>query len=181
MSMTDLAELERRIGAALDRIAQAAENLPEPAAEPEVPAGPSSADVEAAELAAALREELEAERSASAQLGQRLSTLRQRHETRLAVVERKLARANEQLDIQGFELQRLKRANAQLAEANRRLMAAQETGSPDPGAASRALQAELDALRAARRSEMAELEEIMAELAPLVDAAPAAGQEASHG
>jgi chromosome segregation ATPase len=174
MCMTDLAELERRIGAALDRIAQAAQGLAEPV-------GPSSADLEAAELVAALREELEAERSASAQLSQRLSTLRQRQETRLALTERKLARANEQLDVQGFELQRLKRANAQLAEANRRLMAAQEAGSPDPGAASRALQAELDALRAARRAEMAELEEIMSELAPLVAETPDATGEPKHG
>ena len=170
--MTELADLERRIGAALDRIAQAAEALPV--------AAPSAADPEAAEAAEALREALEAERSANAQLSQRLRSLRQRHEQRLAVTERKLARANEQLDLQGFELQRLKRANAQLAEANRRLLAAQEAGGADPGAASRALQAELDALRAARRSEMAELEEIMAELAPLVAAAQGA-EGAAHG
>lgn len=177
--MTELAELERRIGAALDRIAQAAEALPVAPDPSKASDAQAEADAEAAERTAALREALEAERSANAQLSQRLSLLRQRHETRLSQTERKLARTNEQLDVQGFELQRLKRANAQLAEANRRLIAAQEAGRPDPGAASRALQAELDALRAERRAEMAELEEIMAEIAPLVAAAET--REAAHG
>jgi DNA repair exonuclease SbcCD ATPase subunit len=177
MSMSDLADLERRIRAALDRIAEAAESTPAAAS-----ARATAEDAATLEATEALREALEAERSANAQLSQRLRTLRQRHEARLALTERKLARANEQLDVQGFELQRLKRANAQLAEANRRLVAAQEAGGTDPGAAGRALQAELDALRGARRAEMAELEEIMAELGPLVETRGGNGAgEAAHG
>lgn len=168
--MTELAELEGRILAALDRIARAAEAQAaaeaRAAAEAQATAASQAAAPEGAEEA--LREALEAERTANAQLAERVRTMKERKEGQIALIERKLARANEQLDVQGFELQRLKRVNAQLAEANRRLIAAQEDGQPDGAGAQRALQAELEALRAERRSEIAELEEIIAELRPLV-------------
>lgn len=170
--MSELTELERRIRAALERIARATEAQAQAQARspaPQAEAGPEQPDTEAA-----LREALEAERTANAQLAERIRAIKERQEASLSQVERKLARANEQLDVQGFELQRLKRANAQLAEANRRLIEAQAAGQPDASAATRALQAELEALRAARKSEVAELEEIMAELRPL------AGEQA-HG
>ncbi len=164
--MSELSGLERRITAALDRIAQAAQNLPGP-------------EVAASGAEAALREALEAERTANAQLTERVRAIKERQESLIGQVERKLARANEQLDVQGFELQRLKKANAQLADANRKLIEAQQAGTADPGAAMRALQAEIESLRAARKAEIAELEEIMAELRPLAGVGPA--EDAAHG
>ena len=158
--MTELADLERRISQALDRIALASETLAPAAADPP-PADPGAES--------ALREALEAERAASAQLSERLRRLKEKQEAKLAQLEKKLARANEQLDVQGFELQRLKRANAQMAEANRKLIETHGAGQPDPGAAMRALQAELDSERAARKAEIAEMEEIIAELRPLLE------------
>jgi DNA repair exonuclease SbcCD ATPase subunit len=168
--MSQISELERRIKSALERIASAAESAS--AAPKSTAAGPPADTVDGE---AALREALEAERGANAQLTERVRAIKEKQETMVSQIERKLARATAQLDVQGLELQRLKRANAQLAEANRRLIAAAETGGGTAGAAQKALQAELESLRAARRAEMAELEEIMGELRPLV------GEEQAHG
>lgn len=172
--MSELTELERRISAALDRVARAAEALPAP--QPPPPSGPSEAEL-------ALHDALAAERATNAQMSERLAQASARQEARLAQLTRKLERAHEQLDQLGYEMQGLRRANARLAEANALLVAAQEAGAPDLAAATAALQAELAALRAARRAEMAELEEVMAELAPLAEAAPGpdADRETAHG
>lgn len=165
--MTELADLHARLSAALDRIGRASEALQQRSA----PAAPAWRDEDdaAARLAAAaaseaaLREALEAERTTNAQLTERVRAIKERQETLIGQIERKLARAHEQLDVQGLEVQRLKRANAQLMESNRRLIEGQ-----DGGAINKALQAEVDALRAERRAEMAEIEEIMGELRPLI-------------
>lgn len=177
--MSDISELERRIAAALDRIARAAEaKAPAPAApSPAVPPEPEAeAQAEArASRETALREALEAERTANAQLNDRVRAIKDRQETMVSQIERKLTRASEQLDVQGLEMQRLKKANAQLAEANRRLIEAQAAGGADAATVARALQAELDAMHAARAAEIAELEDIMGELRPLAEGGTAHG------
>lgn len=175
--MTELADLHARLSAALDRIGRASEALQQRSAPASAQAAPPRRDEDeaAARLAAAaateaaLREALEAERTTNAQLTERVRAIKERQETLIGQIERKLARAHEQLDVQGLEVQRLKRANAQLMESNRRLIEGQ-----DGGAINKALQAEVDALRAERRAEMAEIEEIMGELRPLIG-------EGSHG
>lgn len=174
--MSEISELAGRITAALDRIAKAAESAPAATAGAGAAGTGDSAAGNQGDGAAeaALREALEAERTANAQLTERVRAIKDKQETMVAQIERKLARATGQLDVQGLELQRLKRANSQIAEANRRLIAAQDDGGIDAGLADKALQAELESLRAARRSEMAELEEIMGELKPLIE-------EQAHG
>lgn len=157
MATESVGELERRLAVALDRIARGLDRMAAaaPAARP---------DPEVARL----REALEAERAEKAQLAERVKAIKERQETHVGQLERRLSRLTEQADVQGLELQRLKKALIQLREANRLLREAQEAGVADPAAINRSLQAEVEALRAARTAEIAELDEILAELRPLV-------------
>lgn len=178
--MSDLAPVERRLSAALERIARQIERAPEKAADkaakpragvfglgarPEP--GP---DPEQTAVIASLREALEKERAANAQLSERVHQVKQRQETTIAQLERRLARLTEQLDLQSLEMLRLKKANTRLAEANAGLRDAQVEAFPDATLINKSISAELDALQAERRAEMAEMEEILAELKPLVAA-----------
>ena len=68
--------------------------------------------------------------------------------------------------MQGLELQRMRRVNASLREQLETLRSAQAKGLTDPGLINKAMLAELEALRAMRLSEMAEMDEILAALEP---------------
>ncbi|SOB99703.1 hypothetical protein [Rhodobacter maris] len=201
--MTDLAEYERRIAYALERIGRGVETLvqrpaePVPEAEPPEPVAPpepvvvvDTAQIEAleAELSveraalAAERAALEAERAANMQLTERVRAIREKQETTLVTLERRLAQATRALEAVQAEANRLKRANNDLVEINRSLV---DAGSVMAAAqVNRAMQVELEALRAARSWEMAELAEILAGLEPIVAAhakAPVNGAPAREG
>lgn len=157
--MSDLAAYERRITAALDRIARSMEARDKgDGGGAAVPSGDQSR----------LRQALEKERSVNAQLSERLHQLRQRQEGSIAQLERRLARLTEQLDLQSLEMLRLKRANAKLMETNAALRDARDGGALESKLVNRSIAAELEALQAERRTEMAEMEEILAELKPLL-------------
>jgi len=161
MGADSATEMERRIAAALDRIAAGLERAPRAT-------GPGAAAAAAAGEAGELRQALAAEQNANAQLTERVRAVKERQESLVAGLERRLARQTELLDVQGLELQRLKKSVVQLREANRQLREGSEAGVADPAAINRSLQAELEALRAGRAAETAELDEILAELRPLV-------------
>ncbi len=175
--MTELAEYERRIAFALERIGRGTETLIErrhPVAEPVVAlpepapeAGPDSPEMIDPEVLE-LREMLEAERMANAQLTERVRAIREKQETTLSALERRLAQATRAFEATQAEASRLKRANAELAEANRMLVDA--GGDVAPHLVNRAMQAELEALRAARAWEVSELAEIIGGLEPIVAA-----------
>ncbi|MBW6506960.1 MAG: hypothetical protein K0B00_09445 [Rhodobacteraceae bacterium] len=166
--MSDTTDYERRISAALARIGAGLERLGQGGA---VAAPAADGD-------AALREALEAERLANAQLSERVRAIRDKQETTLGALERKLAAAKTEIEQHLRDLVRMRRANADLVAANRALTETARAGLADPEAVNRALQAELTALRAERAAEVAELDDIIAGLAPLV--APAESQEAEH-
>ena len=65
----------------------------------------------------------------------------------------------------------MRRANAQLAEACAALREANAEGVGDAGLINAALQAELDAVHAARRADVAEADAILSVLTPLVPTA----------
>lgn len=154
--MTDIAELERRIQYALDRIAKAAERSAGKA--------PAAPDTDTAALHAAL----EAEREANARLTERVRAIKDRQDSAVTTLERKFARASEQLDVLGLEVQRLRKANQALSEVNAALRETRIKDMTDPSAVNRSLAAELDALRADRRAELAEIEDVLIALGPLV-------------
>ncbi|PKP69951.1 MAG: hypothetical protein CVT82_09010 [Alphaproteobacteria bacterium HGW-Alphaproteobacteria-4] len=165
--MSDMTDYERRISAALARIGAGLERL-----------GQGGVAATASEGDAALREALEAERLANAQLSERVRAIREKQETTLGTLERKLAAAKAEIEQHLRELVRIRRANADLVASNRALADAAEAGLANPEMVNRALQAELTALRAERAAEVAELDDIIAGLAPLV--APETGEEAEH-
>ena len=109
--MNDIAELERRITAALERIGLGLDHLG--GAMPV--AADDSAEVE--RLTAALEDE----RSANAQLTERVKAIREKQEGVVGALERRVEDLSGQLDGAVEELKRLKEANAELAEANRAL------------------------------------------------------------
>lgn len=197
--MTELAEYERRIAFALERIGRGVETLgdlraaalaaaaavpapepepepaPEPVPEPEIAAALIAVETGPSAEVLALQAELEAERAASAQLTERVLAIREKQETTLAALERRLTQATRALEAVQVEANRLKRANNDLIEVNRQLI--DGAGRIDPALVNLSMQAELEALRAARAWEASELSEIVTGLAPIV-AAHVKGQPA---
>jgi hypothetical protein len=155
--MASPTDLERRLTRALDRISR---SLAQPK-----PAAPASED--AAEVAE-LRAQLASERTRNAQLTERVNAVKQRQESSFSTLERRLARMTEQLDLQSLEMLRLKKANTKLIEANRQLREGHEAKVIEPSAINRALLAELEALRAERAADRTELEDVLAEMRPLL-------------
>ena len=193
--MTELAEYERRIAFALERIGRGVETLadqravalaaaaavpapepePEPVPEPVIAAAPVAVETGPSAEVLALQAELEAERAASAQLTERVLAIREKQETTLAALEKRLTQATRALEAVQVEANRLKRANTDLIEVNRQLI--DGAGRIDPALVNLSMQAELEALRAARAWEAAELSDIVTGLAPIV-AAHVKGQPA---
>lgn len=163
--MQDITELEKRITAALERIGKGVERLssqPRPAS---TAAAPVLSD-------AALRAQLEEEKSLTAQLQARLRASKDREIK--GDLQEKVDRLTHELDVQGLELQRMRRVNASLRDQLEALRAAQAAGVTEPGLINKSMAAELDALRALRLTEVAEMDEILAALEPhLTEAANA--------
>jgi chromosome segregation ATPase len=158
--MQDITELERRISAALERIGRGVDGIPTAQGDPPAPQ-PVAGDSD--ELAS-LRAQLEEERTASAQLQDRLKGLKDRELAQTAQLQEKIDRMTRQLDVQGLELQRMRRTTIGLREQLRQLREQQAAGVAEPHLINKAMLTELDALRATRLTEMAELDEIAAAL-----------------
>lgn len=151
--MSDIEELERRINAAFDRIGQAVDGFVPPTT------GAGTGE---------LQDALLTEQTANAQLTERLRVVKEREASQAAEAAEKVDRLTRALDAQGLELQRMKNTVIQLRESLRALREAQTEAVADPHLVNRAMQTELEALRATRLTEMAQMEEILAELHPLI-------------
>jgi len=170
--MSDIAELERRITAALDRIAAGTDRL-QAAAAPEtaahdpvpVPAPESGAQAELAEL----REALAAERATNAQLEERVKTVRERQGARVATLEAELAEARETIEQVHTRIQEVRKVNQQLRHAAQKLREASAEATPDPHLLNQTMLAELESLRAIRAEDRAEMDVLLNRLAPLLD------------
>lgn len=156
--MNQITELERRITAALVRIGVGLDRIDSEGAKAGSGGGEETR----------LSEALEAERATNAQLNERVRAIRERQETTVAGLERKLERMTRQLDAQGIEMQRLKKTGVGLREALRGLRGAQEAGLTEPHLINKSMLAELESLRAERQAEVIEMAEILDELAPLI-------------
>ena len=179
--MNDIAELERRIAYAMERIAKGVEALDRaaPAAAPHPVAAPqeaapdtgvsADAGAEASAEIEALRAQLAEERLANAQLEERVRSIKHKQEARAAQAEADLAATRETLAQLDLELSRLRKANDQLQASNTALRAANESGVGEPHLINKAMMAELESLRAARQVDMAEAQAIKDSLKPLLD------------
>ncbi|MCX7287521.1 MAG: hypothetical protein NTW20_08155 [Rhodobacterales bacterium] len=156
--MKEISELEKRITSALERIGKGIDR----ASMASRPVPPASLAPQAAE--AALRAQLEEEKSLNAQLQDRLRAAKGRESP--GELQEKVDRLTRQLDVQGLELQRMRRTSVALSDQIAALRQAQAAGVVEPQLINRTLQTELDALRALRLSEVAEMDEILAALAP---------------
>ena len=157
--MQDITELEKRITTALERIGKGVDRLaaqPRPAVTTAAPA--------AAPSDSALRAQLEEEKSLTAQLQARLRAAKDREAK--GDLQDKVDRLTQELDVQGLELQRMRRVNASLREQLEALRTAAASGATEPGLINKAMAAELEALRASRLTEIAEMDEILAALEP---------------
>ena len=162
--MQEIAELERRITAALERIGRGVANLPTAPVTVESELPLSMAEAELARLTEALDEE----RMANAQLNERLRVVRDKEAGEKSALHTQLEDLTAQLEAQATELNRLRRTvdqvNGELAD----LRDVAERGVTEPEHINKAMLAELMALRAARASEAEELAQIVAALNPLI-------------
>lgn len=163
--MQDLAELERRINAALQRIGAGLDASLGAGAEAAAPvAAPDTGEIER------LTAELATARAEAAALRLDLQSALKTAPRSLAPseLEARVEQVTRQLDVQGLELQRLRKNIVQLRENLRNLRRAATDRLPDPDLINRAMLAELESIRVTRFAEIAELDEIIAELDPLI-------------
>ena len=179
--MQDIAELERRITAALERIATGiaagistgissglvASVNPVPIL-PEVTESlardPAMQTADLSRLTTALDEE----QMANAQLTERLRVVRNKEARLRGALEEQIADLMRQLDAQGLELSRAHRTMVQQGGQLRAMREAAELQIADPALINRTMEVEMEGLRATRSAEVAELQDILAALDPLI-------------
>ena len=173
--MTQINELQHRITAALDRISQGVEKIEAKAAEA-VPATPPEPQIDPDEFVR-LKEALDEEKLANAQLEERVRKLHDQHERDLEAAQRAATSAAAPkaptVDVAALDLnvQRLQQANDMLRATNEELRKALADNVGEPHLINKAMLAELEGLRAARAVEAAETRAIVATLTPLLEAA----------
>ena len=165
--MDNIAELERRITAALSRIGTGIEALSAQGGGGfDAPVATLADGVAEAEIAR-LNEALDEERMLTAQLNERLRVVRGQDSARREALEAEVTRLTQMLDMQSHEAQRLKRTVGSLREQLRLMAEAQAEGRIEPHLINKAMLTELEALRALRAAETSELSELIAALDPL--------------
>lgn len=157
--MTDISELEGRITAALDRIGQGLDAL-----------GPK-ADEAQNEQITALNASLGDEQTANAQLEERIKAIKSKKDTKISDLSAENARLREQVETGEAGIARMRKVSHELRMNNTALREAVAEGVTEPHLINKSMMAELEALRAAHAADRAELDDILAELAPLVEPA----------
>ena len=148
--MSDIAEFERRIAAALDRAAQAMDRL--------------SAESGDSGDAKALAAELEAERVANAQLEERVRAIKEKQEGRMAELERDVSRLRDVVEAKDELLQQVRAVNEELRTSNAALREANAAGLADASLVNDAMRSEVAALHRAREADRADVEDVLATL-----------------
>lgn len=154
--MDDIATLEGRITAALDRIRAGLAK-----AEPTVAEGESPA----------LAQQLDEERTANAQLQERVRALKERQDGQVAELETRVAGQKDRIAALEGEVERLQAALAEQREMAEKLRDAADGEGPDAELVNKALMAEIDTLKSQRATDAAEVAQILRELKPLVEGA----------
>jgi chromosome segregation ATPase len=167
--MSDIDAMQSRIMAALDRIGQGLDGF-----------GAAPADAADEGELGTMRQQIEDERLANAQLEERVKQLSARArdaEAKLAAVEASASEAADQQTARAkslkkidSDLQALRQANQQLRDNNSALREANAKGVSEPHLINKAMMAELDGLRASRAADRSEIDVILGELARITDA-----------
>ncbi|HHH89312.1 MAG TPA: hypothetical protein ENK45_01965 [Aliiroseovarius sp.] len=158
--MSEIAELEGRITAALDRIGQGLDALG-PKADPAVAQA-------AAQETARLRAALEEEKKTNAQLEERVRAIKEKQEFTVTRLTEEVERLRSILERGESDTQGMLRAMSQLRDNNAALRDAVRRGLAEPHLVNKSMMAELEALRAMRAADRTELDAVLAEFAPLV-------------
>lgn len=161
--MSDISVLERRVRAALERIAASVDEMPFASEATAAPSVSTSVPVDDA-----LRRQLEEERTVSAQLEERVRALKERQDSKLSGLEAQVQGQRDQMADYDREMQRLQQANAELRAVAAEMREALMDGVSEPELVNRAVIAELDAIKAAQAADRAEVEAIMSQLGPLM-------------
>ncbi|WP_108835791.1 hypothetical protein [Tateyamaria sp. Alg231-49] len=159
--MSEIDALQQRLTAAMDRIGAGASALG--AAQ-----GGNTAELQAA---------LDDEKTANAQLTERVRKMSDRQEEALAEARAAAEATQTRVAAMDLELQRLRKANDQLRESNAALRTANQEGVGEPHLINKAMMAELEGLRAARAADVAEASSILGALGPLLDQIDVQGEE----
>lgn len=158
--MTDVSGLEQRITTALDRISTGLSQL----AQNETP-GSDPGEVQV------LQDALEGEKTANAQLEERVRAIKDKQESLVKTLEAEVTNLRAELASGNDDINRLKVINGRLRRNNRALRDANAKGVADPELINDGMVVELDALRASRDFDRAELDSILDELKPLFEGA----------
>lgn len=152
--MSNIEDLQVRITTALERLATGVDKLD------------TASGVDVAALEARLNEE----KTVNAQLEERLRALKEKQAAELEAVRAQTQDTGAKVEALDVELQRLRKANAVLRDANKALREANEAGVGDPGLINKSMLAELEAMRAARSADTAEVSAILSALTPILSA-----------
>jgi chromosome segregation ATPase len=163
--MTEIDTLESRIAAALDRIRRGVDAM-------DLRSGAAQGVADAAaetERVAALEARLDEEMTANAMLEERVKALKERQDDKIDTLETMLEKQRTQMVTLDQELQRLRQVNGGLRDMTVKLRDALAGGQPDASLVDAAVHAELDALRATRTADMAELDAVIDALRPMIE------------
>ncbi|MDW3119324.1 hypothetical protein [Roseovarius pacificus] len=160
--MSQIDELQRRIIVALDRIGQGLEDRQ------------AGADVQEVET---LRQQLEDERLACAQLEERLKKLHEKQDAQDEAATRAREEMAGKVEALDRDLQSLRKANQQLRDNNAALREANAKGVAEPHLINKAMLAELEGLRATHAADRAEADAILAELTRILEGGAADSDE----
>lgn len=158
--MSDISELQARMAAALDRIGAGLDGLE--AIQPE--AEPDTSEIEA------LQAQLEEERTANAQLEERVRTIKEKQDSTVEALAGEVERLTRLLATQEETVSRLARVNSELRDNNGALRDAIADGLAEPHLVNKAMMAELDALKATQKADRAEMDAVLSELDAMISA-----------
>ena len=165
--MSDFPQLETRITTALERIRSGLDGF---AAPPDVADAPAAVDTsETTAKVAELTAQLDEEKTANAQLEERVKLLKERQDGKMAELESNVDAGRARSSRMDRELQRLRQVNAELRDINGQLREALTEGVSEPHLVNKAMLAELEALRATRSADAAEMDAILEELTPIIE------------
>lgn len=162
--MSEIEELSSRIMAAMDRVAQGVDRLD---------AG-DTGEVDK------LNQALEEEKQVNAQLSERVRVLGERQEEAIEALENKAKEATDRTRALDVELNKLRQANQRLTKICAALRDANAEGVGEPHLINKSMMVELESIRAMRSAEMAEADQIISALTPLLSGAADPDTEEAH-